>query len=255
MSIYHNVDKVAIFFPPVCYIKLISLYILLNSNIAVWKEVNTRASSRIQQVGKPVDRFRATWIKIIPRYFLIYLCNFYIIRYTNFKKNLKRKNKVNKQVNKNRKSFASVKEREKKNRSRRCVALKRSVETQRFVVSLTYSTVKNSFVQLHGAYQSASGCNFTRCSGARTCKVEIVEHAARSYPVPPRCKKNDRHNGVNLFIWLTTNLSSDSFADGFARFRETIAFRSRAHRLRLRFIFIRSINKPAKLFYRRFFIE
>lgn len=114
MSIYHNVDKVAIFFPPVCYIKLISLYILLNSNIAVWKEVNTRASSRIQQVGKPVDRFRATWIKIIPRYFLIYLCNFYIIRYTNFKKNLERKNKVNKQVNKNRKSFASVKEREKK---------------------------------------------------------------------------------------------------------------------------------------------
>lgn len=41
-------------------------------------------------------------------------CNFYIIRYTNFKKNLKRKNKVNKQVNKNRKSFASVKERERK---------------------------------------------------------------------------------------------------------------------------------------------
>ena len=116
--------------------------------------------------------------------------------------------------------------------------------------------MKNSFVQLHGAYQSASGCNFTRCSGPRTCKVEIVEHAARSYPVPPRCKKNDRHNGVNLFIWLTTNLSSDSFADGFARFRETIAFRSRVHRLRLRFIFIRSINKPIKLFYRvAFFCE
>lgn len=109
--------------------------------------------------------------------------------------------------------------------------------------------MKNSFVQLHRAYRSASGCNFTRCSGARTCKVEIVEHAARSYPVPPRCKKNDRHNGVNLFIWLTTNLSSDSFADGFARFRETIAFRSRAHRPRLRLIFIRSINKSTKLFF------
>lgn len=46
----------------------------------------------------------------------IFSSTFVIFTYvnTNFKKNLERKNKVNKQVNKNRKSFASVKEREKK---------------------------------------------------------------------------------------------------------------------------------------------
>lgn len=46
----------------------------------------------------------------------IFSSTFVIFTYvnTNFKKNLERKNKVNKQVNKNRKSFAFVKEREKK---------------------------------------------------------------------------------------------------------------------------------------------
>ena len=65
-------------------------------------------------------------------------------------------------------------------------------------------------------HMSACWWNSVRCSST-SCPARV---------------QNERHNGVNLFIWLTTNLSCDSFTDGFAlRPRGPIAFRSRVYRL------------------------